>query len=142
MGQQANKRHGVVAMTESYKAHILLVEDDICMTEMICEIIGDEYVVTTASNGKEALMVMKGIVPDLVITDVNMPEMNGLLLLKRMRQNLRLVHVPVIVNSSNGDIYIHKLSTAVQTWIMAEKSKEEELKSLIHSALRNRISWK
>lgn len=55
-----------------------------------------------ASDGKEALAVMEAGRVDLVLTDINMPEMNGLELITRMKQDPALASIPVVVVSTEG----------------------------------------
>lgn len=130
-------------MTKASKTKILIVDDNPDMLAVLVDLLSEsDCDITTAENGKKALSIMKNFKPDLVVTDVKMPEMDGLLLLKRMRQDPKLVHVPVILNSTNGDIYIHKFSVAVQTYVMANKSNRDELKGLVKSALYHKFQWK
>ena len=58
------------------------------------------YRVTLASDGYEALLAIKREAPDLVITDVNMPNMNGLELARRLRSEHRTARVPIIMLSA------------------------------------------
>jgi pilus assembly protein CpaE len=58
------------------------------------------YEVTVANDGWEALKAIRGKAPDLVITDVNMPNMNGLELTRRMRADHRTARIPVIMLSA------------------------------------------
>ena len=58
------------------------------------------YRVTLASDGYEALLAIKREAPDLVITDVNMPNMNGLELTRRLRSEHRTARVPIIMLSA------------------------------------------
>ena len=58
------------------------------------------YVVTVANDGWEALKAIRTKAPDLVITDVNMPNMNGLELTRRMRADHRTARIPVIMLSA------------------------------------------
>ncbi|MDX9962607.1 response regulator [Desulfobacter postgatei] len=56
-----------------------------------------------ASNGKEALTVLKGEWVDLIMTDYNMPEMNGLSFLKTVKTEALFKEIPVIVISTEGN---------------------------------------
>ena len=58
------------------------------------------YEVTVANDGWEALKAIRAKAPDLVITDVNMPNMNGLELTRRMRADHRTARIPVIMLSA------------------------------------------
>src|SRR5437763_9816948 len=58
------------------------------------------YEVTVANDGWEALKAIRTKAPDLVITDVNMPNMNGLELTRRLRADHRTARIPVIMLSA------------------------------------------
>ena len=58
------------------------------------------YEVSVANDGWEALKAIRAKAPDLVITDVNMPNMNGLELTRRMRADHRTARIPVIMLSA------------------------------------------
>lgn len=62
----------------------------------------DDCIFSEAANGKEALQLIKGDfgVPDLLVTDINMPVMNGVELLKRVRISPQLTETPVLVITS------------------------------------------
>jgi len=57
-----------------------------------------------AQNGEEAITIIKNndIVPDLVITDLNMPGMNGISLLKRLKSSPKYTNIPVVIITSAG----------------------------------------
>ena len=59
--------------------------------------LSDEYKVETCSNGKEAYDSILRDAPNLVISDVMMPEMDGLTLCRKIKQNTNVNHVPVIL---------------------------------------------
>lgn len=68
-------------------ARVLLVEDDqTLLTALANALTALGHEVTTAANGKEALGIFKGGPPDVTITDVKMPEMTGLELLREIRK--------------------------------------------------------
>ncbi|MEO9964839.1 MAG: tetratricopeptide repeat protein [Reichenbachiella sp.] len=78
---------------------VLIVEDDPDMLEYIEEILSEAYAVLTVPNGKRALELLKTKSDeiDLVVSDVMMPEMDGLELLKRIKSDAQLSIIPVIL---------------------------------------------
>ena len=65
-----------------------------------------------AQNGEEAMTIIrnKDIIPDLVITDLNMPRMNGISLLKRLKSSPKYTNIPVVIITSAGSSNLkHKL---------------------------------
>ena len=76
---------------------ILVVEDNRDMRMFLERCLGDQYHVLTAENGKEALKVLAGNDVNIVISDVMMPEMNGLELCNHIKTNVTYSHIPVIL---------------------------------------------
>lgn len=84
---------------------ILLVEDNADAREVLAQLLESHgYAVRSASNGAQALEEAGRRSPDLVITDVEMPEVSGLDLLQQFRQLPTLADIPVIVVSAHHDI--------------------------------------
>jgi chemosensory pili system protein ChpA (sensor histidine kinase/response regulator) len=82
---------------------ILVVDDHEDVRFLLMRMLRDEgYASMGASNGEEALATMAGSKPALVIMDLNMPRMNGLEAIKRMRGDADLRDVPVIMFSASG----------------------------------------
>ena len=84
-------------------AHVLLVEDEINMAKTQAKILQRKgYTVDTACNGREALRLFDDVAFDLVITDLKMPVMDGIQLLREMHAKER--GCPVIVLTGHGTI--------------------------------------
>lgn len=81
---------------------VLLVEDHPDTRVMYAEFLSDAFEVLQAGDGAQALAVMRTRVPDLVITDLSLPVVDGFELLVRMRSDLALSGVPVICLSGYG----------------------------------------
>jgi CheY-like chemotaxis protein len=85
-------------MSTSVKHRILVVEDDESVREVFSLILQkDGYEVTAANNGFDALLKLKEAVPDVIISDLNMPEMSGFELLSVVRR--RFPKISVIASS-------------------------------------------
>ncbi|MDR0304735.1 MAG: response regulator [Chitinispirillales bacterium] len=56
-----------------------------------------------SSNGLEVINILKDLLPDLIVTDMNMPKCDGIELVKRIKANPRLNSVPIIVMTSAGN---------------------------------------
>jgi signal transduction histidine kinase/DNA-binding response OmpR family regulator len=76
---------------------ILVVDDETEMRGYLQDLLGTSYRVTTVSNGAEALDRLRNQPPDLVISDVAMPELDGISLCKRIREDDELRPLPVIL---------------------------------------------
>lgn len=79
------------------KYHVLIVEDDEEIRNYIAKEFAENFHIMESSNGKEALELILKKVPDLVISDIMMPEMDGLTLCKKIKQNVNINHIPVIL---------------------------------------------
>ena len=87
-------------------ADIILVDDDRVIQKMVGGFLERTgYRVRKASDGIEALQLVHDHVPDLVITDVRMPELNGIELTSRLRGNHRTAGVPILMFSDMGEAH-------------------------------------
>ncbi|MCC6764713.1 MAG: response regulator [Deltaproteobacteria bacterium] len=86
------------------RPHILVVDDSDEVRLLASRILEREgYQVTAADSGVSALERLQTFVPDLVVSDIMMPEVDGYRLLERLREDPRLLAVPVIFLSALGD---------------------------------------
>ncbi len=76
---------------------ILLVEDNDDLRVYLKDSLNIRYKVLSAKNGTQALEIAQEVVPDVIITDILMPEMGGLELLSSIKDNMATRHIPVIV---------------------------------------------
>src|SRR5215831_12029773 len=85
------------------KGRILIVDDEINARTALAELLGDEgYVVESAADGFKALGKVADLAPDLVLTDLKMPGMDGLQLLSKLRESDP--DLPVIVMTAFGEV--------------------------------------
>lgn len=83
--------------TSSSRYKLLVVEDDRDICKYLKEILGRDYRVIEAENGVQGLELAISELPDCVITDVMMPEMDGIELCKKIKTNDKTCHIPVIM---------------------------------------------
>lgn len=76
---------------------ILIVEDNDELRSYLSQTLTEEYTVQTCGNGKEALTIIPEYKPDLVISDIMMPEMRGDELCEAIKNNIDTSHIPVIL---------------------------------------------
>lgn len=85
-------------------AHILVVEDDDLIRNYIARLLKIEgHTTTQANNGVQAMLRLRETVPDAVISDVNMPEMDGFTLLETIRSDRSLAALPVMLLTALDD---------------------------------------
>ena len=83
---------------------VLVVDDNEDMRTFLSNILGSDYRVRMAGDGREALKAIEQEIPDVVVTDLMMPNMDGLELTKQLKQSQDLTHVPVILLSAKSAI--------------------------------------
>lgn len=81
------------------KRKILVVDDEQSICLILENFLSEEYDITTKSDGVQALEWLEGNLPDLIICDVQMPNMDGYQLLEKVRQRGYTKHTPVIMLS-------------------------------------------
>lgn len=79
------------------KYRVLIVDDEIEIRQYIKQNLADTYKTYESANGKEALDFILKEKPDLVICDVMMPEMDGITLCKKLKANININHIPIIL---------------------------------------------
>eukprot|EP01117_Protostelium_nocturnum_P015413 TRINITY_DN5978_c0_g1_i2.p2 TRINITY_DN5978_c0_g1~~TRINITY_DN5978_c0_g1_i2.p2 ORF type:complete len:550 (-),score=215.80 TRINITY_DN5978_c0_g1_i2:182-1831(-) len=124
--------------TDSTKRHkILLADDNADMREYIYHLIKDQYNVKMVGDGEQALEAMKTYKPDLILSDVMMPRLDGLGLLKAVRSNPTLALIPLIFLSARaGEEYkIEGLTLGADDYLI-KPFTAIELKARIASHLR------
>ncbi|NEQ66634.1 MAG: response regulator transcription factor [Symploca sp. SIO1B1] len=117
---------------------LLLVDDDpnlILLVQDYLEFQG--YTVITATNGLEALSLLEDNIPDLIICDIMMPEMDGYTVVEQIRQNPRINWIPVLVLSAKGQTQerIKGLNTGANVY-MVKPFEPEELVAVVESSLK------
>lgn len=117
---------------ESHKElTIYYVEDNIDLRHFVSDILAQYFQVATFSNGKECLDKMEEEWPDLILSDILMPEVNGLELCKQIKSDVRTSHIPVILLTSRSSVdeRVEGLEVGADTYI----SKPFDMKHLIAS---------
>lgn len=75
----------------------MIVEDSEDLLNLMVKLLGTDYVIYTATNGREAIEVVEVEDIDLIVSDVMMPEMDGIELCRRIKENIETSHIPIIL---------------------------------------------
>lgn len=120
---------------------ILVVEDNKELRTFLKNSLSGDYTVITASNGEEGLQSAIDNLPDLIISDVMMPVMDGLEMVKHIKENNSICHIPIIILSAKAslDDRIAGLEQGIDDYITKPFSATY-LKTRIVTLLRQRKS--
>lgn len=112
-----NERHG--KKRSSNTKRILIVEDNSDIRSYISEILGKEYAIDERENGLEALDALNEKEYDLIISDIMMPEMDGIELCKKLKSSIETDHIPIILLTAKSEIEnkIEGLKTGADSYI-------------------------
>jgi signal transduction histidine kinase/ligand-binding sensor domain-containing protein/DNA-binding response OmpR family regulator len=103
-----NYEDGVGAIEEEMdnrdKPKLLIVEDNIDLVKFIMDTLGTDYVFLKAGNGKRGLEIAIEETPDLIVSDLMMPEMDGFAMLEKLKADFRTSHIPVILLTAKATI--------------------------------------
>ncbi|NVO10835.1 MAG: response regulator [Bacteroidales bacterium] len=116
---------------------ILVVEDNDDMRDYISKSLAQDYQIIVAVNGREGFDKAMEVSPDLIITDVMMPEMNGYEMTKLIKNNQQTSHIPVIILTAKAseESKIEGLEAAADDYLVKPFNKAELL-----LRIRNTIS--
>jgi len=120
---------------DSSRRNILVVDDEAQITRVLrTTLSASGYSVRTAGDGDEALEVMRGWAPDLVISDLSMPNMGGLELCRRIRSKSQ---VPIIVLSVRGEekVKVEALDAGADDYV-TKPFNMNELLARVRASLR------
>jgi PAS domain S-box-containing protein len=128
----------VIPATHPPKPRLLFVEDEATLRDHLAERLSDDYLVDTAGNGNEALLAVLRAKPALVVTDIVMPDMDGVELLKTLRQTPNTRSIPVLLISGRAadDYRIEGFEEGADGFL-GKPYTERELRALIGSMLRS-----
>lgn len=118
---------------------ILIAEDSEEIRTFLRTLLSENYRVVTAADGLEAMDNMKLGIPDLVISDIMMPSMNGYELCRTIKENPDWSHVPVILLTAKADATssIEGLKSGADAYI-PKPFDPDYLKAVVESIIRNR----
>lgn len=93
---------------EDHRKTVLIVEDEKEIHLFLNDLLGEKYKIITAYNGVEALEILEKEIPDIIISDVMMPLMDGVELCKRVKQDIQTCHIPFIMLTAKDSV-IHRI---------------------------------
>ena len=116
---EATTEESLTTKPHSAKSTIAIVEDDEEILRYMSQQLGDDFTILAYPNGKVALPEITQSVPDLVISDVMMPEMDGTILCSKIKNNVNTNHIPMILLTamSREESQLEGLETGADAYI-------------------------
>lgn len=88
----------------SGKRILLIVEDNRDICDYIVESFSDDFEVRTAANGEQGLEQALGCIPDIIVSDIMMPVMNGIVMCRKLKEDLRTSHISIILLTAKDSL--------------------------------------
>ncbi|NDV81940.1 two-component regulator propeller domain-containing protein [Bacteroides sp. 51] len=118
---------------------VLVIEDDDEIRRYISDELSDSFRISESVNGKDGWEQILKEKPDLIISDVMMPEMDGITLSRKVKQNININHIPIILLTakSKAEDKIEGLETGADAYIV-KPFNSDLLKSTVNNLINNR----
>lgn len=111
------------------KERVLIVEDNPEMNRFISQSLADEFEVRSAFDGDEGLQAAQAFLPSIIVTDIMMPNVSGVQMIERLRENPDFYDTPILLLSAKADedLKIKLLSESAQDYITKPFSEQDLL---------------
>lgn len=146
-----------LSQSDSFRYTLLVVEDNVEMRKFLQKQLAESYKVFVAPNGVEALKILQNSIVNLILSDIMMPEMDGLELCNIIKSDLDYSHIPVILLTAKttlqskiegmkvgADAYVEKpfsmeyLKVCISNLL---KNREQLQATFVHAPLYRLIVW-
>lgn len=137
--EEENKTNEYRKPKAKTRYRVLIVEDDEEIRRYIRSELDSDFRIYECTNGREGLETILKEKPDLVISDVMMPEMDGITLCRKIKQNININHIPIILLTakSKAEDQIEGLEIGADAYIV-KPFNTELLRTTISNLIANR----
>ncbi len=124
---------------KNQQVSILIIDDNKELLWMLKDILSDEYTVLTAEDGEIGLEIIKQNNPDLIVTDIMMPNIDGITLIKQIKQNKHTMQIPLVILSAKNtnDEKIEGIESGADAYI-PKPFNTQYLKAVIKHLIDNK----
>jgi YesN/AraC family two-component response regulator len=121
---------------------LLIVEDNRELQDYLVTFFSYDYRILTANNGKEGLEQAIKNIPSIIISDLMMPEMNGIEMCKKLKTDINTSHIPILILTAKAGLENEKegLETGADEFIL-KPFNIEVLKLRLDNILRTKEQW-
>ena len=123
--------------SENDKPTVLIIEDNADIRQYIKESLSEDYRILEANNGKEGRDSAFAQMPDIIVSDIMMPEMNGIEMTSTLKKDIRTSHIPIILLTAKTSVNDQEegYNCGADSYLMKPFSAR-----LLHSRIRNLLS--
>lgn len=123
----------------SEKQAILIIDDDALIRQYLVRLLNNTYKIYEAENGETGLLLAQKYLPDLVISDIHMQEMNGIELCRIIKTSEQLSHIPVILltGATSDDLKLQGVEGGADDYVI-KPFNNKLLVALVSTLLKNR----
>ncbi|MCG8574148.1 MAG: response regulator [Flavobacteriales bacterium] len=123
----------------SKKPLVLVTDDHQDVRQFICTCLADNYECVEANNGIEGAALAEQLIPDLIITDLMMPEMNGEEFCTHLRANEKTAHIPIVVLSAKSDSLskVQLYEMGIDNYL-TKPFESDELRAVVSTLIQSR----
>jgi len=125
-------------IAEYSDSKILIIEDNNELRTLLSRSLGTYFQIHEASNGQEGLETAGQIFPDIILTDLIMPELDGLEMAKKLKDDINLNHIPVFMMTvlNNSELKIESIESGISEYI----EKPIDI-NLLLAKITNTLKW-
>ncbi len=139
----SNSENERATVSSNHQAIVLIVEDNKDMRDYISKTLSDQYQIIEAKNGKDGVTKALEMIPDLIISDIMMPEMDGYKVCETIKTRELTSHIPVILLTAKADreSKLAGLETGADDYL-SKPFDADELKLIVRNRIEARNKMK